>query len=64
MLATRPLLAQMGPVLAVARLRPQSARYAEVSEIIRSNLSAFLAGSKTAEAALQDMQARLSLIFR
>ncbi len=64
LLAARPLLAQMAPVLAVARLRPQSARYAEVSEIIRSNLSAFLAGSKTAEAALQDMQARLSLIFR
>ncbi len=60
----RPFLAQMGPVLAVARLRPQSARYAEVSEILRSNLSAFLVGSKTAEAALQDMQARLSLIFR
>lgn len=60
----RPLLAQLAPVLAVARLRPQTARYSEVSEIIRTNLSAFLAGSRTADAALQDMQARLSLIFR
>lgn len=64
LLAARPLLSQMGPVLSVARLRPQSARYAEVSDIIRTNLAAFLGGSKTAEAALQDMQARLSLIFR
>lgn len=62
--AARPLLGQMGPVLAVARLRPQSARYSEVSEILRTNLAAFMAGSKTAEATLQDMQARLSLIFR
>lgn len=62
--ASRPFLGQMGPVLAVARLRPQSTRYSEVSEIVRTNLSAFMAGSKTAEAALQDMQARLSLIFR
>ncbi|MCZ8376185.1 MAG: extracellular solute-binding protein [Beijerinckiaceae bacterium] len=62
--AARPFLGQMGAVLAVARLRPQSARYSEVSDIVRTNLSAFMAGSKTAEAALQDMQARLSLIFR
>ncbi|MCZ8185431.1 MAG: extracellular solute-binding protein [Beijerinckiaceae bacterium] len=60
----RPFLGQMAAVLAVARLRPQSARYAEVSDIVRTNFSAFMAGAKTAEAALQDMQARLSLIFR
>lgn len=60
----RPLLAQMGPVLAVARARPQTPRYSEVSEIIRTNVAAFMAGTKTADAALQDMQARLALIFR
>lgn len=64
LLALRPVLGQIGPVLEVARLRPASARYGEVSDILRSNLSAFLAGTKTADAALQDMQARLSLIFR
>lgn len=62
--AQRPLLAQMGPVLAVARARPQTPRYSEVSEIIRTNVAAFMAGTKTADAALQDMQARLALIFR
>jgi len=35
-----------------------------VSEIIRTNVNAYLAGTKTADAALADMQSRLGPIFR
>jgi multiple sugar transport system substrate-binding protein len=52
------------PVVQTARSRPVSPRYTEVSEIIRTNMNAFLAGTKTADAALADMQTRLGGIFR
>jgi multiple sugar transport system substrate-binding protein len=39
-------------------------RYNEVSEIIRTNMNAYLAGTKTADAALADMQSRLGAIYR
>jgi multiple sugar transport system substrate-binding protein len=39
-------------------------RYNEVSEVIRTNMNAFLAGTKNQDAALSDMQNRLSNILR
>ena len=52
------------PVVQSARARPVSPRYTEVSEIIRTNLNAFLAGTKTADQALGDMKSRLGPILR
>lgn len=63
-LAAQPWFAEALPAMLMARPRPASPRYSEVSEIIRTNLSAFLAGTKTADAALADMNGRLALIFR
>jgi multiple sugar transport system substrate-binding protein len=52
------------PVVQTARARPVTPRYTEVSEIIRTNMNAFLAGTKTADAALADMTNRLGAIYR
>ncbi len=52
------------PVVQSARSRPVSPRYTEVSEIIRTNMNAFLAGTKSADAALGDMTSRLGPIFQ
>jgi multiple sugar transport system substrate-binding protein len=51
-------------VVQTARARPVTARYNEVSEVIRTNMNAFLAETKTQDAALSDMQNRLSSILR
>jgi len=51
-------------VVQTARARPVTPRYNEVSEIIRTNMNAFLAGTKTQDAALSDMQSRLTSILR
>jgi multiple sugar transport system substrate-binding protein len=52
------------PVVQTARSRPVTPRYNEVSEIIRTNMNAFLAGTKTQDAALAEMQSRLGNILR
>ena len=52
------------PVVQTARSRPVTPRYNEVSEIIRTNMNSFLAGTKTADAALADMQSKLGNIFK
>lgn len=52
------------PVVRTARARPVTPRYTEVSEIIRTNMNAFLAGTKTGDAALADINGRLGPIFR
>ncbi|MCA1951590.1 MAG: extracellular solute-binding protein [Hyphomicrobiales bacterium] len=64
LLGARPWLAAVLPVIGSARARPATPRYGEVSEIIRGNLHAVLAGGKTVEAALADMTTRLGMIFR
>jgi multiple sugar transport system substrate-binding protein len=51
-------------VVQTARARTVTPRYNEVSEIIRTNMNAFLAGTKTQEAALSDMQNRLGNVLR
>jgi multiple sugar transport system substrate-binding protein len=62
-LAANPWFKDALPVVETARARPVSPRYTEVSEIIRTNMNAFLAGTKTADAALADMKTRLAPIF-
>lgn len=52
------------PVVMTARSRPVSPRYPEVSDVIRSNVNAVIAGTKTPEEAIRDMQARLTRVFR
>ena len=63
-LAAHPWFAEALPALMAAKTRPSSSRYPEVSEIIRTNLHAVLAGTKTPDAALADMNARLGVIFK
>lgn len=63
-LRVNPWFAQALPVVQTARARPVSARYAEVSDVIRSNMNAFLAGARTADQALADMNQRLGRILR
>ena len=52
------------PVVQTARARPVTPRYNEVSEVIRTNMNAFLAGTKTQDAALNEMSSRLGSILR
>jgi multiple sugar transport system substrate-binding protein len=63
-LKANPWFAQALPVVQAARSRPVTPRYTEVSEIMRTNMNAFLAGTKTADQALGDMNTRLGAIFR
>ncbi|MET0606045.1 MAG: ABC transporter substrate-binding protein [Beijerinckiaceae bacterium] len=63
-LAANPWFKDALPVVQTAQSRPVTPRYTEVSEIIRTNMNAFLAGTKTADAALADMRTRLASILR
>jgi multiple sugar transport system substrate-binding protein len=63
-LAANPWFADALPVVQAAKARPVTARYNEVSEVIRTNMNAYLAGTKPADAALADMRTRLGAIFR
>jgi multiple sugar transport system substrate-binding protein len=63
-LRVNPWFAQALPVVQTARARPVSARYAEVSDVIRSNMNAFLAGQRSADQALADMTQRLQRVLR
>ncbi len=63
-LAAQPWFANALPVLMKARARPASPRYNEISEIVRGNFHAFLAGNRTADAMLTDMKSRFELLFR
>jgi multiple sugar transport system substrate-binding protein len=47
-----------------AKARPKTPRYPEVSETIRTNVNAVLAGVKTPEDAVAEMESRLSRILR
>jgi multiple sugar transport system substrate-binding protein len=52
------------PVVQTSRSRPVSPNYPKVSEVMRTNMNAYLAGAKTADAALADMTKDLAPIFR
>jgi multiple sugar transport system substrate-binding protein len=63
-LQANPWFAEARPVVLTARSRPVSPRYNEVSDIIRSNMNAFLAGTRTSDEALGDMNQRLARVMR
>lgn len=59
-----PWFADAKAALANARARPQSQRYSEVSDLIRGDFSATLAGVMTVSDAMADMESRLRRAFR
>jgi multiple sugar transport system substrate-binding protein len=63
-LAANPWFKDALPVVQTAQSRPVTPRYNEVSEIIRTNMNAFLSGSRSADAALADMKSKLGAIYR
>ncbi|MGL4324213.1 MAG: ABC transporter substrate-binding protein [Beijerinckiaceae bacterium] len=63
-LAANPWFKEALPVVLSAQSRPVTPRYNEVSENIRTNMNAFLAGTKNADAALTDMRSKLGGILR
>jgi len=63
-LKANPWFAEALPVVESARSRPVTHQYPQVSDAIRSNMNAYLAGTKTTDTALADMKSRLQPIFR
>ncbi len=63
-LAANPWFADAKAVVESARARPKSPRYPEVSETIRTNVNAVLAGVKEPEGAIADMKSRLARTLR
>jgi len=63
-LKANPWFADALPVVEGAKARPVSAQYPQVSDIIRSNMNAYLAGTKTTDVALGDMKSRLAPILK
>jgi ABC-type glycerol-3-phosphate transport system substrate-binding protein len=62
-LKANPWFADALPVVEGAKSRPVSAQYPQVSDVIRSNMNAYLAGTKTTDVALADMKSRLAPIL-
>ena len=63
-LKANPWFADALPVVEGAKSRPVTAQYPQVSDVIRSNMNAYLAGTKTTDVALGDMKSRLAPILR
>ena len=63
-LKANPWFADALPVVEGAKARPVSAQYPQVSDVIRSNMNAYLAGTRTTDVALADMKNRLTPLFR
>jgi multiple sugar transport system substrate-binding protein len=63
-LRANPHYADLYPIVLKARPRPVTANYPKVSEIIRTNLNAVVAGAKTVDKALEDMQNGLEPLFK
>jgi ABC-type glycerol-3-phosphate transport system substrate-binding protein len=63
-LKANPWFADALPVVETAKSRPVSAQYPQVSDAIRSNMNAYLAGTKTTDTALSDMKSRLAPLYR
>jgi multiple sugar transport system substrate-binding protein len=63
-LKANPWFADALPVVEGAKSRPVSAQYPQVSDVIRSNMNAYLAGTKTTDVALDDMKNRLTPLFK
>ena len=63
-LKANPWFADALPVVEGAKSRPVSHQYPQVSDAIRSNMNAYLAGTKTTDTALNDMKSRLQPLYR
>jgi len=63
-LKANPWFADALPVVEGAKSRPVTPRYPQVSDVIRSNMNAYLAGTKTTDVALGDMKSRLQPLFQ
>jgi multiple sugar transport system substrate-binding protein len=63
-LKANPWFADALPVVEGAKSRPVTAQYPQVSDVIRGNMNAYLAGTKTTDVALGDMKSKLAPIFR
>ena len=63
-LKANPWFAEALPVVESARSRPVTAQYPQVSDVVRSNMNAYLAGTKTTDVALADMKSKLTPLFR
>ena len=63
-LKANPWFADALPVVEGAKSRPVTAQYPQVSDVIRSNMNAYLAGTKTTDVAINDMKNRLSPLLR
>ncbi len=63
-LKANPWFAEALPVVEGAKSRPVSAQYPQVSDVIRSNMNAYLAGTKTTDVAIGDMKNRLTPLFK
>lgn len=63
-LKANPWFANALPVVETAKSRPVSAQYPQVSDAIRSNMNAYLAGTRTTDTALSDMKSRLAPLYR
>src|SRR6185436_1225696 len=63
-LKANPWFAEALPVVEGAKSRPVSPQYPAVSDVIRSNMNAYLAGTKTTDTALSDMKNRLQPVYR
>lgn len=63
-LKANPWFAEALPVVEGAKSRPVSHQYPQISDAIRGNMNAYLAGTKTTDSALADMKSRLQPIFR
>lgn len=62
--AANPWFEFAGPIVETAKSRPVTPRYQEVSDAIRSNMNAYLSGTKTTDVALGDMKKRLEPVFK
>ncbi len=63
-LRANPHYDDLYPVVLKAKPRPVTANYPKVSEIIRTNVNAVVAGSKTVDKALTDMQSALEPLIK
>jgi multiple sugar transport system substrate-binding protein len=63
-LKANPWFAEALPVVESAKSRPISAQYPQVSDAVRGSMNAYLAGTRTTDAALADMKNKLAPIYK
>jgi multiple sugar transport system substrate-binding protein len=63
-LAANPHYSDLYPVILKAKPRPVTANYPKVSEIIRTNVNQVVAGAKSVDQALKDMQSQLEPLLK